>query len=92
MMHVVVTYDIADDRRRTKIHKVLKSYGQWMQFSVFECRELTNAQYAKLRSRLNRLIDGEEDSVRFYFLCACCEAKVERIGGERVRDDSIFFA
>jgi CRISPR-associated protein Cas2 len=90
-MHVVVTYDIADDRRRTKIHKVLKSYGQWMQFSVFECHDLTGAQYAKLRSRLNKLIDGEMDSVRFYFLCACCREKVERIGGEALRDDSIFF-
>lgn len=91
-MHVVVTYDIQDDRRRTKIHKVLKSYGQWMQFSVFECRELTEPQYAKLRSRLCKLIKPEQDSVRFYFLCACCEAKVERIGGEVVRDETIFFA
>jgi CRISPR-associated protein Cas2 len=30
--------------------------------------------------------------VRFYFLCACCEGKVERIGGEVVRDDTVFFA
>jgi CRISPR-associated protein Cas2 len=90
-MHVVVTYDIPDDKRRTKIHSVLKSYGQWMQFSVFEC-SLTDTQYAKLRARLSKLVKSEEDSVRFYFLCACCQAKVERIGGEQVRDDSIFFA
>ncbi|MBC7973291.1 MAG: CRISPR-associated endonuclease Cas2 [Verrucomicrobia bacterium] len=89
-MHVVVTYDIPNDQRRTKIHKVLKSYGQWMQFSVFEC-SLSDPQYAKLRSRLNKLIKAEEDSIRFYFLCACCQAKVERIGGEQVRDETIFF-
>ncbi|MGC1309857.1 MAG: CRISPR-associated endonuclease Cas2 [Phormidesmis sp.] len=90
-MQVVITYDISEDKRRTKIHKVLKSYGQWMQFSVFEC-DLTSAQYARLRNRLNQLIQAEEDSVRFYFLCECCQRKVERIGGETVRDDTVFFA
>ena len=90
MMNVVITYDISEDKRRTKIHKVLKSYGQWMQFSVFEC-DLTQTQYARLRSRLSKLIKPDQDSIRFYFLCACCKDKVERIGGEQVRDDSIFF-
>lgn len=90
-MFVVVSYDIPEDKRRTKVHKVLKSYGQWMQYSVFECN-LTNTQYAKLRSRLGKLIKPQEDSIRFYFLCGCCQGKVERIGGEEVRDESIFFA
>ncbi|WP_416669160.1 CRISPR-associated endonuclease Cas2 [Egbenema bharatensis] len=88
-MYVVISYDIPEDKRRSKVHKVLKSYGQWMQFSVFECH-LTDTQYAKLRSRLSRLIKPESDSIRFYFLCACCQGKVERIGGEPVRDESIF--
>lgn len=90
-MHVVISYDVAEDKRRTKIHKILKSYGQWMQYSVFECN-LTETQYAKLRSRLNKLIKPEQDSIRFYVLCACCQAKVERIGGETIRDETIFFA
>lgn len=89
-MFVVVTYDIPEDKRRTKVHSLLKSYGQWMQYSVFEC-EVTAAQYAKLLSRLEKLIKPETDSIRFYSLCACCRSKVERIGGEKVRDDTIFF-
>jgi CRISPR-associated protein Cas2 len=91
-MFVTISYDISDDKRRTRVHKMLKSYGQWMQYSVFECVDLTDTQYAKLRSRLDRLIDPQTDSVRFYFLCACCQNKVERVGGEEVRDDTIFFA
>ena len=51
-MNVIVSYDISEDKRRTKIHKILKSYGQWVQYSIFEC-QLTDTQYAKLRSRLN---------------------------------------
>jgi CRISPR-associated protein Cas2 len=89
-MFIVVTYDIPEDQRRTKVHSLLKSYGQWMQYSVFEC-EVSVAQYAKLRSRLEKLIKPEKDSIRFYSLCACCQGKVERIGGEKVRDDSIFW-
>lgn len=90
-MHVVIAYDTSDDKRRARIHKILKSYGQWMQYSLFECT-LSEVQYAKLRARLNKTIRPEQDSVRFYFLCACCQTKVERIGGVAVRDDSIFFA
>ena len=90
-MHVVISYDTPDDKRRTRLHKILKSYGQWMQYSLFEC-SLTEVQYAKLRARLNKTIRPDQDSVRFYFLCACCQNKIERIGGEQVRDDSIFFA
>ena len=91
LMFIVISYDISEDKRRTKIHKILKSYGQWMQFSVFEC-ELTGAQYAKLRSRLSKLIKPNEDSIRFYFLCGCCQPKIERIGGEQPLDTTIFFA
>ncbi len=91
MMFVVVSYDIPEDKRRTKIHKILKSYGQWMQYSVFEC-DLNTTQYAKLRSRLSKLIKPEEDSIRFYTLCRCCQPKIERIGGEMPRDNTVFFA
>lgn len=89
-MYIVVSYDIPEDKRRTKIHKILKSYGQWVQMSVFECH-LTDTQYAKLRSRLNKLIQPNQDSVRFYFLCACCQGKVERLGGEQPMDTTVFF-
>ena len=89
-MYVVVSYDISEDKRRTKIHSILKSYGQWVQYSIFEC-ELTLTQYAKLRSRLAKQIKPDTDSIRFYFLCACCQGKVERIGGEQPRDETIFF-
>ncbi|AFZ37984.1 CRISPR-associated protein, Cas2 family (plasmid) [Stanieria cyanosphaera PCC 7437] len=89
-MFVIVSYDISEDKRRTKIHDILSSYGQWMQYSLFECN-LTKTEYAKLRSRLKKIINSDTDSIRFYFLCSCCQNKIERIGGELVRDDTIFF-
>ena len=90
-MFVVVSYDISEDRRRNKIHKTLKNFGQWMQYSVFECN-LTKAQYLKLRYQLDKLINEEDDdSVRFYFLCGECQKQIERIGGEMPIGDGPVF-
>jgi CRISPR-associated protein Cas2 len=90
-MFVIISYDISDNQRRTKIHNILKSYGEWVQYSIFECN-LTPTQYAKLRHRLSQLLHSEGDNIRFYFLCGCCQGKVERIGGELPRDNTVFFA
>jgi len=85
----VISYDISENKRRTKIHKCLKSYGEWKQFSVFECR-LTATQYQKLRHRLDKLIKPAEDSILFYRLGQCCQRHVERIGCAAPRQDDVF--
>ena len=36
MQFILVTYDIENDRRRTKIHKLLEGYGLAVQYNVFE--------------------------------------------------------
>ena len=33
----VIAYDIPEDRRRTKVHKILSGFGTWTQYSLFEC-------------------------------------------------------
>ena len=68
--------DIEDDKRRGRIHRIWKSFGQWMQYSVFEC-DLTRAQYLVLRHRLDDYIKkAEGDSVRFYFLWRIVKKKL----------------
>ena len=81
----VIAYDIPNDKRRTKLHKLLSGFGQWTQYSLFECH-LNDKQYLKLRHRLDTLINAAEDSIRFYGLCAGCIAKVETIGSEKPND------
>ncbi len=86
-MFVVISYDIRDDKRRTRVFKTLKNFGQWMQYSVFEC-ELSRMEYVRLKGALNGLIDSqEEDSVRFYTLCEECKKHVERVGGVKPRSE-----
>lgn len=77
---MVVAYDIPDDRRRNRVMRILKDFGQHMQYSVFECR-ITEEDYVLLRDRLDRAINPETDSIRFYFLCGRCQDQVEYIGG-----------
>ncbi len=86
-MFIVVSYDVADDKRRSRVFKTLKNFGQWMQFSVFEC-EVDKANFLRLKDRLDHLIEPEkEDSIRFYFLCESCKRQIERIGGEKPREE-----
>ncbi len=68
-MFIVVTYDVPDDKRRTKIMKTLKDFGQHVQYSVFEC-ELKKEDYSRLRSRLKKLVNPRQDNLRFYLISA----------------------
>lgn len=85
----VVAYDIPDDRRRTKIHKTLSGYGQWTQYSLFECF-LTEKQYIQLRQRLERHLAPGKDSVRFYPLCAACRERVETVGSPKPAEPELY--
>lgn len=81
----VIAYDISNDKRRTKVHKTLSGFGDWTQFSLFECH-LSAKQYLKLRHRLAGVLEDKEDSVRFYQICAGCMAKAETVGGEKPKN------
>lgn len=76
---VVVSYDIPNDRRRTRVMKTLEGFGHRVQYSVFEC-ELRPADLDKLKARLKSLIQKEEDDIRFYDLCENCQGKVTMLG------------
>ncbi|MCX7839784.1 MAG: CRISPR-associated endonuclease Cas2 [Anaerolineae bacterium] len=78
-MFYVISYDVPDDRRRQKIADVLEGYGTRVQKSVFEVH-LDVRHYADLRRRLERVMNIEEDNVRFYRLCDDCRKSIEIIG------------
>jgi CRISPR-associated protein Cas2 len=78
-MFILVSYDIPDDKRRTKIAKVLKDYGERVQYSVFEC-DLTAKQIGKLLKELQAAMSETEDSIRAYRLCAQCVKEIKALG------------
>lgn len=78
-MFYVVSYDVTDDQRRTRVHNTLRNYGTRVQYSVFEC-EVTDAQLEELRRALRRLVDPAADNVRYYRLCKDCLAQTVVVG------------
>jgi len=84
----VIAYDMSDDRRRTKVHKVLCGFGRWTQYSLFECH-LTPKEMLMLRERLDKYLK-EGDSVRFYPLCAACMEKVQTVGGPKPGEETVY--
>src|SRR5258708_33796371 len=86
----VGSYDLPDDRRRTRVHSGLTSFGTWVQYSVFECF-LDRKQRMLLEARLLEEIHQREDTVRIYGLCVACKTKVEVLGrGDAPREDHIY--
>ena len=87
---VVVAYDIPDDRRRERLHKVLLDYGTPVQYSVFECL-LEEKQLARMKRAVRRVIKPRLDHVRYYHLCAACQGRVETTAGrEVVKDEDVW--
>ena len=78
-MRLIISYDIIDDKRRTKLAKKLCDYGKRVQYSVFEA-DLTAEQMGKMLKIILPFVDEEEDSLRVYRLCANCVEDIKSYG------------
>lgn len=85
-MLITVSYDIVDDKQRTRLAKKLLNFGQRVQYSVFECN-LTKKQIAEMKKQLLPLLDKEQDSLRIYRLCDTCRKQIESFGVKKSWDD-----
>ena len=85
-MMVLITYDVAittdgGQKRLRRVAKVCEDFGQRVQNSVFECK-VDPGQFVFLKDRLLREADLDHDSIRFYFLGANWERRVEHHGAK----------
>ena len=69
-MMVLISYDVKTSdpggkKRLRKVAKECQNHAQRVQNSVFEA-DLDYSAFLKLKSRLIKLIDEENDSLRFY--------------------------
>lgn len=83
-MMILITYDVNTEtelgkRRLHKVAKVCQDYGQRVQKSVFECI-VDAAQLRQLQARLERIIDPETDSIRYYNLGNEWRNRVRHVG------------
>lgn len=75
----VLAYDIADDRRRARIARLMEGHGERVQGSVFEAY-LQPKDLDNLLRRAAKVMRKEHDSLRVYFLCAACRGKARAAG------------
>jgi CRISPR-associated protein Cas2 len=90
MMLVVVAYDVSTEneagrRRLRRVAKICEGVGQRVQNSVFECL-VDAAQWTKVRAKLVKEAETEEDSLRFYFLGDNWRHRVEHFGAKKAYD------
>ena len=90
MMMTLVSYDVStvDAAGRKRLRKVAKecvNYGQRVQNSVFEV-DVEYGTFLKLKDRLMKIIDEEQDSLRFYYLGNNWKRRVEHIGAKETYD------
>lgn len=81
-MQIVVVYDIPENKRRERLRKALKRFGNAVQKSVFEC-DLTQRQIESMERVIRGIMDPALDNVRYYKLCAACVREIEVFGGQR---------
>lgn len=81
----VSTVDAAGRKRLRKVAKECVNYGQRVQNSVFEV-DVDYGTFLKLKDRLMKIIDEEQDSLRFYYLGNNWKRRVEHIGAKGTYD------
>jgi len=58
----VVVYDISEPKRWRRVFKIMKSFGEWLQLSVFQCM-LSQRQLLRMEYALKECIKNGEDHV-----------------------------
>lgn len=89
-MFTIISYDVVEDKRRTKVLKLLKGYGTHVQYSVFEC-DLSPQQVTAVQGELATLIDPHTDSVRIYQLDKAAVKRIAVLGIGQVTVEPLYY-
>ena len=89
-MMVLISYDVsttsaAGRSRLRKVAKECQNHAQRVQNSVFEAN-LDYSAFLRLKDNLLKLIDVEQDSLRFYYLGNNWKKRVEHVGAKKTYD------
>lgn len=89
-MMVLITYDVstqtaAGRKRLRRVAKQCQNYGQRVQNSVFECI-IDPARLKHLQAVLEKEIDPEKDSLRYYYLGNEWRRRVHHVGAKSSLD------
>ena len=82
----LISYDIENNKARTKLANILLNYGQRIQYSVFEAY-LEPKALGSLLDEVKEFVDPETDSLRVYPICKRCDDRVIVMGNKLAHDD-----
>lgn len=87
---IIISYDIASDKKRAKFSKYIQKFGHRLQYSVYEIENgerVLNNIVTDINNRWLKLFD-QTDSVYVFHLSASC--KVEKYGYAKNEDSDLF--
>jgi len=73
----LVCYDICDEKRLRQVFKIMRGFGDHLQYSIFEC-QWTPTDIVRCRAALAKVIHHDEDQVLFVNL-GPAEGRGERV-------------
>jgi CRISPR-associated protein Cas2 len=88
---LIVTYDFANDKTRSRFARFLKGYGEKIQYSVYQIEN---------SPRLLRIIEAEvernykpffemTDSIMIFHVCEACSKKTNKFGSACHADSNV---
>ena len=86
---ILISYDISDNKKRTKFAKYLEQYGHRIQYSVFEIDNsprILNNIMKDIENKFMKKFD-QSDSVYVFNLSSSC--KVQKFGYAKNEDNDI---
>jgi len=89
---ILISYDIKDDKLRTKFAKFITKFGHRMQYSVFEITHSSN-MLGKIKDQINEIFGHlfcENDSVIIIETSKTCE--ITYFGREKHNDEDVIIS
>jgi CRISPR-associated protein Cas2 len=79
---LLITYDISNDKKRTKFSKFIEQYGNRVQYSVFKVKNSKRILNIITSTIEKKFAKGftPEDSIYIFHVCEGCEKRVAKYG------------
>ena len=90
---LLVTYDFASDRTRTRFSKFLEKYGHRVQYSVFKIKNskrILNNIKVEIEKKYSKSFK-QTDSIYIFSVCEGCDKKIMKYGYAKHEDSNIVY-
>lgn len=90
---ILVTYDIRNDKKRTKFAKFLQQFGERVQYSVFTVRNSKRVLAIIMNEIQYRFEHQFEkcDSIYIFQMCNGCKDDIVRYGSPKHEENGLVF-